>query len=976
MSTCADGDGGVSAVSQWRARYNMEMPIDALGGGFSALASVLIESISSRYRRRNFERARQISRRAVEAAIKQTADVAAITDSEIGIMMGDEQLVRLVDRLVFLRVGGADEQSVLLGRAQLAGLASRKLQEGLASDRVEAVVKAIDNVVELVVVALEPEVDDGLITPGVDSAEVRVYLETIVERLDGLTSPTAEDWDAYRQHTASIASHSVEVHGYLKPPDIDRIRRVPIEELFVMPELQLAHSELLGADHPIVNPDRVSAPLPPVVFGDGGRVDLHSSALVLGDPGAGKSTLLRFIAYRVAKQRLDGHSTSIGVVVALRDYVIHQRAVGRCSLLAFAVADTSAKFQLPDLEVTFRTAANAGDLVLCVDGLDEVTNVLARQGVVEAIEAFVREYPDCRVIATSRRAGYDRAPIATPGVRMVEVRPFQAPHIEEYADKWFKLAEPEMHDSYAESFCRDVEPIRDIASNPLMLALLCLLYVGPGHLPESRPEVYRDCADLMYRRWDAERDVALAGVASGLVRPAVEELAYLLISGDLFPESGSADRSAEITESALLDHLTTLLGEWKYDEDRLEAERAAKSFLRHCYERAWVLVPGPASESGEATYQFAHRTFHEYLAAAYLVRTARTFSDFLEIFKSRIGEPQWTVVLELALQMRSGRHPNEVSEFIDIVVSELDRDPTGHSLDVVLGTLTYLELRQSTIRSLARLVVGGIAESDEELVAAAVRARRENAQHLSIAIKSELESSHARGSPPELVGLMLSISALIEYRVWEAANRPAMAALWKRSFTDYRADAERFLSSSLDRDNVAPGDWLLGAIVLQECPDAAEFIRRLGSDAFISLEPGFYIPVLPYPESRDGLGFLRDEAFAQTLTFLDPVEYDWPESEAIRRLKAAIPALWETYDRDPVAAWLDSGNPEAITGMLWLLAEAGELTEQQLVDAVCEIAETQVNSGSSLDDVAEFVEVARVRVPHATDQLDALLTRG
>ena len=48
------------------------------------------------------------------------------------------------------------------------------------------------------------------------------------------------------------------------------------------------------------------------------------------------------------------------------------------------------------------------------------------------------------------------------------------------------------------AFISESASVADLRSNPLMLALLCILYRGAGSLPRNRTEVYEQCASMLY----------------------------------------------------------------------------------------------------------------------------------------------------------------------------------------------------------------------------------------------------------------------------------------------------------------------------------------------------------------------------------------------------------------------------------------------------------------------------------------------
>ncbi len=63
---------------------------------------------------------------------------------------------------------------------------------------------------------------------------------------------------------------------------------------------------------------------------------------------------------------------------------------------------------------------------------------------------------------------------------------------------------------HIEIFLRKVEdnrPIQELATNPLLLTLLCLVFDEFGDFPTNRSELYREGLDVLLKKWDAKRNI-------------------------------------------------------------------------------------------------------------------------------------------------------------------------------------------------------------------------------------------------------------------------------------------------------------------------------------------------------------------------------------------------------------------------------------------------------------------------------------
>jgi predicted NACHT family NTPase len=158
------------------------------------------------------------------------------------------------------------------------------------------------------------------------------------------------------------------------------------------------------------------------------------------------------------------------------------------------------------------------------------------------------------------------------------------------------------------------QPVPDLRSNPLLLALMCNIYRGEGYIPKNKPDVYGKCAEMLFERWDKGRGIQVPLPIKEIesqIKPTMMYLAHWIYSDEAL-QSGVTERKL-VAKAA--DYLCP-----KRFEDRDEAEQAAREFIEFCRGRAWVFTDTGTTKEGDGLYQFTHRTFLEYFTACYLVR--------------------------------------------------------------------------------------------------------------------------------------------------------------------------------------------------------------------------------------------------------------------------------------------------------------------------------------------------------------------
>lgn len=218
---------------------------------------------------------------------------------------------------------------------------------------------------------------------------------------------------------------------------------------------------------------------------------------------------------------------------------------------------------------------------------------------------------DCALLVTSREVGYDQAPLDANRFQVLRVAPFDEPQARDYVTKWFHAEEdltPDERKRLVESFMSEAKQTPDLLESPLMLALLCTLYRGAGYLPRNRPAIYSKCAEMMFDRWDRQRNIRVSLPYQSHLFYAMQHLAHWIYA--------SAGLAGGVCEEQLISQATEYLADYCAD-NRVEAEAAAKDFIAFCRGRAWVFSDAGTRGDGERLYAFTHRTFLEYFTAAF-----------------------------------------------------------------------------------------------------------------------------------------------------------------------------------------------------------------------------------------------------------------------------------------------------------------------------------------------------------------------
>lgn len=423
-------------------------------------------------------------------------------------------------------------------------------------------------------------------------------------------------------------------HGYIIPPYFDSARKLPIDDIYVLPNFITSPKEKGEETKKLNMSDFLS-----VIY----------RAVLLGNPGGGKSTLSGKLCFDLAKrysERLFAGRQVTPILVVLRDYGFEKKS-RKYSILQFIETTANSKYQIQPSPGAFEYLLLNGHAVVIFDGLDELLDTSYRQEISSDIESFCNLYPSVPVLVTSREVGYEQAPLDDKRFEIFRLAPFNETQVQDYVKKWFAAdtdLSPEQQKQKMEAFLKESRIVPDLCSNPLMLALMCNIYRGENYIPKNRPDVYEKCSVMLFERWDKSRGICVSLPIDAHIRPAMMYLANWIYTNEKL--------QAGVTEKSLIVKTTEYLCPKRF-EDRDVAEKAASEFIEFCRGRAWVFTDTGTTKEGERLYQFTHRTFLEYFTAAYLVRTHPTPDALIALLQPRIAKKEWDVIAQLAFQLQN-----------------------------------------------------------------------------------------------------------------------------------------------------------------------------------------------------------------------------------------------------------------------------------------------------------------------------------
>ncbi|MEU6377074.1 hypothetical protein [Streptomyces sp. NPDC046909] len=316
--------------------------------------------------------------------------------------------------------------------------------------------------------------------------------------------------------------------------------------------------------------------------------------------------------------------------------------------------------------------------------------------------------------------------------------------------------------------------LTDLRANPLMLALMCILYRGTGFIPRSRPEVYEQCATLLFQKWDVRRRIHVELAMSRLVEPALRHVAYALFTQD--------EDSHAVTERQLVDTVTEFLVGRGY-EAREDAEVAARQFVGFCRGRAWVFTEVGLTARGEGLYTFTHRTFLEYFAAAQLAALSDTPEALARRLAPRVARQEWDIVGQLAVQIKERTTVDGAGRVFTALLDDRRRRSVaarGNVLAFLGRCLGYVDPPPGTARRLTRASVDHLLAGDpaDEKFSGPTIALLGNSWHCRDVVADELSKAIADAVASE-DGRRRRTGLLLAAYAGTAVDTEATPELWR-----------------------------------------------------------------------------------------------------------------------------------------------------------------------------------------------------
>lgn len=359
-------------------------------------------------------------------------------------------------------------------------------------------------------------------------------------------------------------------------------------------------------------------------------VEKYSKLMVLGKPGVGKTTFLKYLAIQCSLDHFKNNK--VPIFISLKDFA----EASNQPILLLYITQLLDTYHVTESQTN--QILNYGRVMLLLDGLDEVKEE-HNYWVLKQIQEFSSRFNLNQFVITCRIAGQEHA---FENFTEVEVADFDARQTASFTNKWFALIDPIKGDRLIQKL-KENEPIQELATNPLLLTLLCLVFTESADFPASRSHLYKEGLDLLLKKWDASQNIERSQIYKNLSTQHKQDLLSQIALKTF--EQGDYFFKQQKIEQHIADYIRNL-PDTNDGTETLQINSTA--VLKSIEVQHGLLV-----ERAKDIYSFSHLTFQEYFAARQIVRSwnPQILEVALQQLVSQITEKRWREVFLLSVGM-------------------------------------------------------------------------------------------------------------------------------------------------------------------------------------------------------------------------------------------------------------------------------------------------------------------------------------
>lgn len=458
-----------------------------------------------------------------------------------------------------------------------------------------------------------------------------------------------DKWNLYCKGLCEYDQYIINLYSYLdikgfSPRVNNTLVRLDIDKIYVPLKFKF---DISNNDEELLSHERRNSYDIVTALENYGRI------VVLGDPGSGKSTSLKHLAHTICSHRTDSNGLQpyVPVLIKATDFSKYNTDTGRS--LSEYIIDFNTKYGL-----LFSESLENNTLILLMDGLDEINITNQRHVVVDKVNSFAAQYPEIKIIVSSRIVGYKETRLSYSFFHF-EVESFGDEQILMFLNNWYSSISSYSDKNQEKALeeannlfhsIKQNSSVYKLACNPLLITIIALINYQGNKLPEKRASLYEISTTTLLDNWVKLRANHKNNIDKEILIELLAIVAFHIhekYSTGLIPEKDLRN-ILRCEYAKIYPHLP--------EKELRQDIRDIISFLR---EDAGFLFEKGYDEKGEALFGFVHLTFQEYFAAMEF-NTKWKEGSLKNNLKSYIFNSNWTEVIKLAASLFKMNDPSRL----------------------------------------------------------------------------------------------------------------------------------------------------------------------------------------------------------------------------------------------------------------------------------------------------------------------------
>ena len=347
-------------------------------------------------------------------------------------------------------------------------------------------------------------------------------------------------------------------------------------------------------------------------------IESNNNVVLIGVPGAGKTTTLKYICQRLLFDEFFlGDNINFPLLIRLReDEVSNNQSIPLFEYILNVfgiIIENLVKCSDPvddknQLDLFKKQTAikilDEHSPILILDGIDEVSDDVIKSRLIKNINEISLSSKNTKFILTTRKGDNT---FHIDNTQIFELASLSDEQIKCFINKW--IGEEKANDFFVQLFSSSVY---DTAKRPLTLSHLCAIFEREGRIPQHSRSIYRKIVNLLILEWNLENQIDRRSKFSNF----------------------EPDRKKEFLENLAFE-ISVLYNKNQFTTNDLEK----------CYRNLYHKFGLPIMQMNDVineiqvhnglitqitfdTFEFAHKSFQEYLAAEYIVRLPKLINDF------------------------------------------------------------------------------------------------------------------------------------------------------------------------------------------------------------------------------------------------------------------------------------------------------------------------------------------------------------